>query len=185
MTKEILNEMQQRMGNTVRDQESELLTIRTGRASVNLLDNIKIDYYGTMTPIHQVASLSVPEPSLIVIQPWDISLIQNIEKAIQSSDLGINPANDGKVIRIPIPPLTEERRKQLAKRVHQIAEHHRVAIRQIRHDGNDQIKRLLKDKKISEDEEKVVLKKIQELTDQHIESIGNLVKKKEEEILKI
>lgn len=185
MTKEILNETKLRMSKTLEDQQKEMLSIRTGKASVNLLDHIMVDYFGTMTPINQVASLSVPEPSLIVVQPWDVSLIQSIDKAIRSSDLGVNPASDGKVIRIPIPSLTEERRKQLAKQVHQIAEHHRVAVRQIRHDSNDRLKKLFKEKKISEDEEREGLKKTQELTDQHIRLIDQLVEKKEEEILKI
>jgi ribosome recycling factor len=185
MTKEILSEVKQRMSKTIDDQQKEMLGIRTGKASIHLLDHIVVDYYGTMSPVNQMASLSVPEPSMIVVQPWDISLIQTIEKAIRSSDLGVNPANDGKVIRIPIPPLTEERRKQLAKQIHNIAEHHRVAIRQVRHDGNDRLKKLLKDKEISEDEEREALRKIQELTDQHIKMIEELAEKKEEEILKI
>ena len=185
MTKEILNEVKQRMDKTLEDQQKEMLTIRTGKASVNLLDHITVDYYGTMTPINQMASLSVPEPSLIVVQPWDVSLIVNIEKAIRTSDLDLNPSNDGKVIRIPIPPLTEERRRQLAKQVHQMAEHHRVAVRQIRHDGNERLKKLLKDKKISEDQEREGLKKIQEYTDQHIQQVDQLAEKKEQEILKI
>jgi ribosome recycling factor len=185
MNKEIVDDVKQRMDKTLHDQQKEMLTIRTGKASINLLDHITLDYYGTMTPVNQMASLSVPEPSLIVVQPWDISLIVNIEKAIRSSDLGLNPSNDGKIIRIPIPPLTEERRKQLAKQVHQMAEHHRVAIRQIRHDGNEKLKKLLKDKKISEDDEREGLKKIQELTDQHIRQVDQLAQKKEEEILKI
>jgi ribosome recycling factor len=185
MNKEIVDDVKQRMDKTLQDQQKEMLTIRTGKASVNLLDHITVDYYGTMTPVNQMASLSVPEPSLIVVQPWDISLIVNLEKAIRSSDLGLNPSNDGKIIRIPIPPLTEERRKQLAKQVHQMAEHHRVAIRQIRHDGNEKLKKLLKDKKISEDDEREGLKKIQELTDQHIRQVDQLAQKKEEEILKI
>jgi ribosome recycling factor len=138
-----------------------------------------------MTPLNQVASLSVPEPAMILVQPWDISLLVQIEKAIRSADLGLNPGNDGKIIRIPIPPLNEERRKQLAKQVHQMAEHHRVAIRQIRHDGNDRLKKLFKDKKISEDDEREGLKKIQELTDQSIRLVDQLAQKKEEEILKI
>jgi ribosome recycling factor len=185
MTKEIMNDVKERMNKTLDDQQKEMLTIRTGKASVNLLDHITVDYYGTVTPVNQMASLSVPEPSLIVVQPWDVSLIVNIEKAIRISDLDLNPSNDGKIIRIPIPPLTEERRKQLAKQIHQMAEHHRVAIRQIRHDGNEKLKKLLKDKKISEDQEHECLKKIQEMTDQHIRQVDQLAEKKEEEILKI
>src|SRR5262249_342999 len=143
------------------------------------------DYYGTPTPINQVANLHVPEPSLITIQPWDNSQIAIIEKAIRTSDLGLNPANDGKIIRIPVPPLTEERRKEIAKRLHGIAEDHRVALRNIRRDANDHVKKLLKDKAISEDEEKRALDEIQKMTDGNIQKIDQMSKGKEKEILEI
>jgi len=185
MTKDILNDVKKRMDKTLEDLQKELQTIRTGRASVSLLDHVLANYYGTPTPVNQMATLSVPEPTLIVIQPWDTSTIKEIEKAILASDMGITPSNDGKVIRLPIPSLTEERRKQLAKQVLHIAENHRVAVRQIRHDGNDKVKKLLKDKKISEDEEKDVLKKTQDTTDQHIRSIDQFAEKKQQELLKI
>ncbi len=185
MTKEIINDVKKRMGKTLEDLQKELQSVRTGRASVNLVDHILVNYYGTPTPVNQMATLSVPEPTLVVIQPWDTSTIKDIEKAILSSDLGITPSNDGRVIRLPIPSLTEERRKQLAKQVLHVAENHRVAIRQIRHDGNDKAKKLLKDKKISEDQEKEALKKIQEMTDQHIQSVDQLAEKKQTELLRI
>jgi len=173
------------MEKCVEDMQRDLATIRTGRASLSLLDHIQANYYGTPTPINQMASLSTPDPTLIVIQPWDPSTIPNIEKAIQASDIGLTPANDGKVIRLPIPPLTEERRKQLAKAIGHIAEQHRVAVRQIRHDANDELKSLFKGKTVSEDDEKEGLKRIQDLTHQYITKVDALLKKKEAEILEI
>jgi ribosome recycling factor len=162
-----------------------LAAIRTGRASIGILDHIQANYYGTLTPLNQMASLSTPDPSMILIQPWDPSTISAIEKAIQTSDLGLNPTNDGKVVRLPIPPLTEERRKQLAKTVGHIAEQHRVAIRQVRHEANDQLKTKQKEKSISEDDEKDALKKVQDLTNEFIGRVDALQKKKEAEILEI
>src|SRR5512138_996834 len=143
-----------RMEKAISDLQHDMASIRTGRASLGILDHIRVDYYGTPTPLNQLANLHVPEPSLITIQPWDVSQIGPIEKAIRVSDLGLNPANDGKLIRLPIPPLTEERRKEIVKKLHAGAEHHRVAIRNIRRDGNEASKKLLKDKKITEDEDK-------------------------------
>src|SRR6202162_2106681 len=142
-----------RMEKELSDAQHDMATIRTGRASLSILDNIRVDYYGTPTPLNQVANLHVPEPNLITIQPWDVSQIGPIEKSIRASDLGLNPANDGKIIRVPIPPLTEERRKELVKKLHATAEHHRVAVRNIRRDGNEAVKKLLKDKKLTEDED--------------------------------
>src|SRR5277367_4085875 len=153
-TKEIADSAKQRMEKALSDLQHAMATIRTGRASVNLLDNVKVDYYRTLTPVNQLANLHVPEPGMITVQPWDTSQIAPIEKAIRTADLGVNPSNDGKLIRIPIPPLTEERRKDLAKKLHGIAEDHRVAIRNIRRDANDHIKKLTKDKKINEDEDR-------------------------------
>src|ERR1700710_1701114 len=152
--KEIETSAKERMEKVLSDLQHAMAVIRTGRASVNLLDNVRLDYYGTPTPVNQLANLHVPEPGMITIQPWDTSQIAPIEKAIRNADLGVNPSNDGKMIRIPIPPLTEERRKDLAKKLHGIAEEHRVAVRNIRRDSNDQIKKLSKDKKIAEDEDR-------------------------------
>jgi ribosome recycling factor len=185
MIRQTLDSAKKRMEKCIEDMQANLASIRTGRASIGLLDHIQASYYGTATPLNQMASLSTPDPQLIVIQPWDPSTIPAIEKAILASDLGLTPTNDGKVVRLPIPPLTEERRKQLAKGVGHIAEQHRVAVRQVRHDANDEIKKLQKDKKISEDEEKDALKKVQDLTNDYIARVEALLKKKEAEILEI
>jgi ribosome recycling factor len=182
---EINQRAQQKMHETVEHTRKELAALRTGRASLAMLDGITVEYYGTPTPLNQVSTLTIPDPTLIVAQPWDVSLIPKIEKAIRSSELGLNPANDGKVVRIPIPSLTEERRKQLAKKVHEIAEHGRTAIRLERRDANEALKKLLKDKTISEDDEKRGLEQVQKQTDLHIHQIDELAKHKEEEILKI
>jgi ribosome recycling factor len=183
MIRQTLDAAKKRMDKCVEDMQQSLAAIRTGRASISILDHVQANYYGTPTPLNQMATLSTPDPALIVIQPWDPSTIPNIEKAILASDLGLNPTNDGKVVRLPIPPLTEERRKQLAKSIGHIAEQHRVAVRQVRHDANAQLKTDLKDKKISEDEEKEGLKKIQDLTNEYIGKVDTLHKKKEAEIL--
>ena len=183
--REILDSAKKGMDKCVDDLQRNLGTIRTGRASVSILDNVQANYYGTPTPLNQMASLSTPDPSMIVIQPWDVSTISVIEKAILMSDLGLNPTNDGKMIRLPIPPLTGERRKQLAKSVGQIGEQHRVAVRQVRHDANDEVKTALKDKQISEDEEKDALKKVQDQTKICIDKIDAILKKKEAEIMEI
>jgi len=185
MIRQTLDEAKKGMEKCVEDMRKNLASIRTGRASVSILDNVQANYYGNLTPINQMASLSAPDPTLIVIQPWDPSTIPAIEKAILASDLGLNPTNDGKVVRLPIPPLTQERRKQLAKSVAHIGEQHKVAVRQVRHEANDRLKGYQRDKKISEDEEKDALKKVQDLTDTHIEKIEELQKKKEAEILEI
>lgn len=185
MIRQTVEATKKKMEKCISDMQANLASIRTGRASVSILDHVHANYYGTPTPLNQMATLSTPDPSLIVIQPWDPSTIPNIEKAILASDLGLTPLNDGKVVRLPIPPLTEERRKQLAKGVGHIAEQHRIAIRQVRHEANDQLKSSLKDKKISEDEEKDGLKKIQDLTNEFIGKVDGLQKKKEAEILEI
>ncbi|HWZ32266.1 MAG TPA: ribosome recycling factor [Bryobacteraceae bacterium] len=174
-----------RMEKALTDLQHDMASIRTGRASVSIFDNIKVDYYGTPTPLNQLANLHVPEPTLITIQPWDITQIASIEKAIRTSDLGLNPANDGKIVRVPIPPLTEERRKEIVKRLHHIAEDHRVALRNIRRDANEHVKKLLKDKAISEDEERRALDDVQKMTDGHIVKIDQASKAKEKEILEI
>jgi ribosome recycling factor len=174
-----------RMEKAVSDLQHEMASIRTGRASLGILDHIRVDYYGTPTPLNQVANLHVPEPSLITIQPWDVSQIGPIEKAIRVSDLGLNPANDGKVIRLPIPPLTEERRKELVKKLHGAAEHHRVSVRNIRRDANENVKKLLKDRKITEDDDKKAHDEIQKMTDAYMQKIDQAAKTKEKEILEI
>lgn len=182
---EIMKHAQKKMHDTIEHTRRELSVIRTGRASSSILDNVVVDYYGTPTPLQQISTLTVPESTLIVAQPWDVSLIPKIEKAILSAGLDLNPSNDGKVVRIPIPPLTEERRKQLAKRVHEIAEHGRTAIRSERRQANDNLKRMLKDKVISEDDERRALDEVQKSTDQQIKQIDETSKHKEDEILKI
>ena len=174
-----------RMEKAVADLQHEMSSIRTGRASVSIFDSLKVDYYGTPTPINQLANLHVPEPTLITIQPWDVSQIGTIEKAIRSSDLGLNPSNDGKLIRVPIPQLTEERRKEFVKKLHGVAEDHRVGLRNIRRDANEQLKKLLKDKAISEDEERRGLDEVQKMTDGYIGKMDAAAKAKEKEILEI
>ena len=167
------------------DLRAELATLRTGRASITLLDHTKVDYYGTPTPINQLATLSVPEPTTILVQAWEPTVLPQIEKAIRSSDLGLNPLNDGKVLRIPVPPLTEERRKELVKHLHKVLESHRTAVRNIRREANEAVKKLLKDKKISEDEERRAHTEAQKLTDQSIARLEELGKNKEKEILMV
>jgi ribosome recycling factor len=175
----------QRMEKALSDLQQAMATIRTGRASIHLLDAIRVDYYGTPTPLNQVANLHVPEPGMITVQPWDAGLLSAIEKAIRTSDLGINPANDGKIVRLPIPPLTEERRRELVKKLHTVAEDHRVAVRNIRRDSNEHIKRLAKDKKISEDEDRRGHEETQKLTDAYMKKLDESAKTKEKEILDI
>ena len=181
--KEIEAHARTRMDKVLTDLQQEIAGIRTGRASVGIFDNIRVDYYGTPTPLNQVANLHAPDPTLITIQPWDVSLIGAIEKSIRTSDLGLNPANDGKLIRVPIPALTEERRRDLVKRLHHVAEEHRVASRNIRRDANEHMKKLLKDKLISEDDERRALDEIQKMTDVHISKVDAASKAKETEIL--
>ena len=183
--KDIIKETKPRMDTVIEDFRRKLATVRTGRAAVSLLDTIMVDYYGTMTPLSQMASVHAPEPQMLTVQPWDQSQIGAVEKAIRSSDLGLNPSNDGKLVRIPIPPLTEERRKQLAKQVHDIAEDHRTAVRNMRRDGNERLKKMLKDKLISEDAERDGLDEIQKLTNSYIAKIDELVKAKEQELTNV
>ena len=183
--KEIEASAKQRMDKVLEDLQHAMATIRTGRASVHLLDNVRVDYYGTPTPVNQVANLHVPEPGLITITPWDASQIGPIEKAIRAADLGVNPANDGKMIRIPIPPLTEERRKDLVKKLHGVAEDHRVAVRNVRRDSNEHVKKLSKDKKITEDDDRRAHDEMQKLTDGYIAKLDQAVKNKEKEVLEI
>src|SRR6267378_1948462 len=183
--KEIEASVKTRMEKAIADLQHAMATIRTGRASVSLLDHIRVDYYGTPTPLNQIGNLHVPDPTLITVQPWDVSQIGAIEKAIRASDLGLNPANDGKLIRIPIPPLNEERRKELVKQLHGVAENHRVAVRNIRRDGNEAVKKLLKDKTITEDEDRRAHDEIQKMTDAYMGKLDQAAKGKEKEILEI
>ncbi len=183
--KQLTGDAKARMDQSVETVRRELAGLRSGRASLSMLDAIRVDYYGTPTPLNQVGNLSIPEPTLITIQPWDQSMLSVVEKAIRTSDLDLNPQNDGKIIRIPIPPLTEERRKGLVKHAHKQAEEGRVAIRNVRRDVNDHLKKMLKDHEVSEDDEKHALAEIQKLTDQHIALVDELLKKKEAEILQV
>src|SRR5262245_28876303 len=185
MFEHLLKDLRRRMDAALEAHRKELSGIRTGKASVSLLDAITVDYYNTPTPLNQVAALSTPEPNLITAKPYDISIIGDIEKAIRKSDLGLNPSNDGKLIRIPIPPLTEERRRQLAKKASQSAEEGRTAVRQIRRDANEEAKKLEKDKSISQDEARRLQEDIQKLTDRHIAALDEMFHKKEKEILEV
>ena len=183
MIDEIFDDTNERMDKSVDALKNELKRVRTGRASLTILDGIRVDYYGTPTPLNQMASLSVPESRLIAIQPWDTSIIKEIEKAILKSDLGLTPTNDGKIVRISIPPLTEERRKQLVKVVHKMCEEARVAVRNIRRDANELLKIAKKDGEISEDAAFKAQDQVQEITDTHIKRIDQAFKDKEKEIL--
>jgi ribosome recycling factor len=183
--KDVLKETRPRMETVIEDFKRKLATVRTGRAAVSLLDTVLVDYYGTLTPLSQLASVHAPEPQMLTVQPWDQTQITAVEKAIRTADLGLNPSNDGKLVRIPIPPLTEERRKQLAKQVHDIAEDHRTAIRNVRRDSNEKLKKMLKDKLISEDAERDGLDEIQKVTNTFITKIDELSKTKEVEITSV
>jgi ribosome recycling factor len=185
MIQDVIRDVQHRMHGSIEALHREFKTLRTGRANAAMLDGVTVDYYGTPTPISQVASLKVPEPSLITAEPWDKSMLGAIEKAIRNADLGLNPGNDGKVIRIPIPQLTEERRKELVKRAHHIAEEARTAIRQVRRDGNEKLKKMLKGHEISEDDEKRGLDEIQKMTDKHIDEVASILKHKETDIMAV
>ena len=185
MTTEVLESTKQDMEKTVAALRKDLSHIRTGRASTALLENITIDYYGTRTPVNQVATLSVPDASLIVVQPFDKSLIGAIEKAIKSSDLGLNPLNDGKLIRVPIPALTEERRKDLVKHVKKLAEDYRVSVRSHRRDSLEMVKELEKDKEITEDDKRHAAEKIEHLTKEYVEKVDQVLKSKEDEIMAV
>ncbi len=183
--KDVIKETRPRMDTVIDDFRRKLATVRTGRAAVSLLDNVMVDYYGTPTPLNQMASVHSPEAQMLTVQPWDQTQLGAVEKAIRASDLGLNPSNDGKLVRIPIPALTEERRKQLAKQVHEIAEDHRTAVRNIRRDANERLKKMLKDKTISEDAERDGLDEVQKLTNTYIGKIDELTKSKEHEITSV
>ncbi len=183
MLDDIYQDARESMGKTITALNNELNRVRTGRANLSLLDGIRVDYYGTPTPVNQMASLSVPESRLITIQPWDVTVIKEIEKALLKSDLGLTPSNDGKIIRIAIPPLTEERRKQLAKSVHKICEDHKIAIRNIRRDANELLKSMKKDGEIAEDEAFKGQDQVQKITDEFVKQIDDIYKEKEKEII--
>ncbi len=176
-------EAKKRMDSALERVRHDLANVRTGRASVGILESVHVEAYGAKVPLNQVAGLSIPEPSLIVAQPFDPSLMGAIEKAIRASDLGLNPANDGKVVRIPIPPLTEERRKELSRHVHKLAEEGRNSMRMVRRDANERLKKLLKDHQVSEDDERRGLEEIQKITDGHIKLVDEQQKKKDQELL--
>jgi ribosome recycling factor len=183
MIDDIYQDTRESMSKSIEALERELTRVRTGRASLSILDGIKVDYYGTLTPLNQMATLAVPESRLITIQPWDVSVIKDIEKAILKSDLGLTPANDGKILRISIPPLTEERRKELVKLVHKMCEGHKVSVRNVRRDSNELLKSLKKDGDISEDEAFKAQDEIQKITDEQVKLIDECYTKKEKEIL--
>jgi ribosome recycling factor len=183
MIESMYQETEESMQKAIDALKNEFKKVRTGRASLSILDDIRVDYYGTLTPLNQMASLSTPESRLITIQPWDVSVIKDVEKAILKSDLGLTPSNDGKVIRISIPPLTEERRKQLVKVIYKKSEEHKISIRNVRRDANDLLKNLKKDGEISEDDAFKAQDQVQKITDEHIKLIDDVCKDKEKEIL--
>jgi len=185
MIDEVIEETRDRMGKTEKVFVKEMAKVRTGRASQTMLDNVKVDYYGTQTPLPQMSTISIPESRLITVKPWDISVINAVEKAIHKANLGLTPSNDGKLIRISIPPLTEERRKEIAKNVSKICEEHKVAIRNIRRDSNEMLKDLQKDGDISEDDSFKGQKIVQELTDEYIQRLDDIFAQKEKEILEV
>ena len=178
-------QLKTRMDKAVEDFRKEMAAVRTGRASVHMLDGVQVEYYGSMMPLNQIAQVHAPESQLITVQPFDPSSLGGIEKAIRSADLGLNPMNDGKLIRVPVPVLTEERRRDMVKHLHKMLEEHRTAVRNIRRDGNDGIKRTLKDKKITEDDERRALDEIQRLTDDEIKKMEELSKSKEKEVMTV
>ena len=184
-SKDAMIQARARMEKAVEDFRKELATLRTGRANVSLLDHVRVDYHGTAMPLNQLGTMSVPDPTLIVISPWDPSAVAMIDKAIRISDLGLNPANDGKVVRVPIPALTEERRKELAKHLHKVLENHRTAVRNIRRDIKEAVEKLEKEKKISEDEKKRTLDELEKVTHSETKKIEDFSAAKEKEILEI
>ena len=183
--KELNGDLRRRMDQAVATFQATLASTRTGRASVHMLDQVKVDYYGTHTPITQLAQVSTPEAQLILISPWDPTIVKEIEKALLTADLGLNPQSDGKVIRVPVPPMTEERRRDVCKHINKVLEEHRTAIRNVRRDGNDALKKMAKDKKISEDEEKRSLEEVQKMTDEEIRRMEELSRKKEAEVMQV
>jgi ribosome recycling factor len=183
--KDLSADLKRRMDQAVATFQANLASTRTGRASVHMLDQVKVDYYGTPTPVSRIGQVSTPEPQLILIAPWDPTILKDIEKAITVAELWLNPQSDGKVIRIPVPPMTEERRRDVVKHLNKVLEEHRTAIRNVRRDGNDVLKKLAKDKKISEDEEKRALEEVQKMTDEEIRRMEELSRKKEIEVMQV
>jgi len=183
--KGLSGDLKRRMDQAVATFQAALASTRTGRASVHMLDQVKVDYYGTHTPIGQLAQVSAPEAQLILISPYDPTILKDIEKAIQASDLGFNPMSDGKVIRVPVPPMTEERRRDVCKHLNKVLEEHRTAVRNVRRDGNEALKKLAKDKKVSEDEEKRALEEVQKMTDGEIRRMEELFQRKEAEVMQV
>jgi ribosome recycling factor len=183
--KDVYSDLKRRMDQSVTDFQASLAATRTGRASVHMLDQVKVDYYGTPTPINQMAQVSAPEPQMILISPWDPTILKEVEKAIQTAGLGFNPISDGKVVRVPVPPMTEERRRDVVKHINKVLEEHRTAVRNVRRDGNDALKKLAKDKKISEDEEKRAAEEVQKMTNDEILRMEDLSRKKEAEVMQV
>jgi ribosome recycling factor len=183
--KSLYADLKRRMDQAVAGFQSNLASTRTGRASAHMLDQIKIDYYGTPMPVNQIAQVSTPEPQMILISPFDPNMLKEIEKAIQASDLGFNPLSDGKLIRVPVPPMTEERRRDVVKHLNRVLEEHRTAVRNVRRDGNDALKKLAKDKKVSEDEEKRAMEEVQKMTDDEIRRMEDLSRRKEAEVMQV
>ena len=184
-TKEAIAAARTRMEKAVEDFRKDLATVRTGRANAALLDNVRVDFYGTPTPVNQVGTVAVPEPTMLVISPWDPSIVGAIDKAIRASDLGLNPTNDGKVVRVPIPAPTEERRKELVKHIHKVLENHRTAVRNVRRDIKEAIDKLEKDKKISQDEQKRALEELEKVSHAETKKIEDLSAAKEQEVMQI
>jgi len=184
-TKDAMNQARTRMEKAVDDFRKELASVRTGRANVSLLDHLRVDYHGTPMPINQLGTMTVPDPTLILISPWDPSVVPLVDKAIRTSDLGLNPATDGKVVRVPIPPLTEERRKELVKHLHKALENHRTAVRNVRRDVKEAIEKLEKEKKISEDEKKRSLDELEKLTHSETKKLEDFSAVKEKEVMEI
>jgi ribosome recycling factor len=183
--KELNADIKRRMDQAVASFQTNLASTRTGRASVHMLDQIKVDYYGTQTPISQLAQVSSPEAQMILIAPWDPTVLKEIEKAVRSSDLGFNPISDGKLLRVPVPPMTEERRREVCKHINRVLEEQRTSVRNVRRDGNEALKKLAKEKKISEDEEKRSLEEVQKMTDDEIRRMEELSRKKEAEVMQV
>ena len=183
--REVFAQLKTRMEKAVEDFRREMAATRTGRANVHMLDTVSVDYYGSQMPLNQIAQIHAPEPQMITVQPFDASQLAVIEKAIRGADLGLNPMNDGKLVRVPVPALTEERRKDMVKHLHRVLEEHRTAVRNIRRDGNDAIKKAMKDKKISEDDERRALEEIQKLTDDEIKKMEEMSKMKEKEVMQV
>jgi len=183
--KDLNADLRRRMDQSVATFQASLAATRTGRASVHMLDQVKVDYYGTPTPLNQLAQLSAPEPQLIVISPYDPNILKEVEKSVRVADLGFNPLSDGKVLRVPVPPMTEERRREVVKHINRDLEEHRTAVRNVRRDGNEALKKLAKEKKISEDEEKRALEEVQKMTDEEIRRMEELSHKKEAEVMQV